>query len=184
MRRGLIIIGSESDLKQCRGGLQWILKNPEQIIVEKIHVASQHRHTLRVQRILTDIWSRRERPDFIILGAGWANHLTGCGEAFLRYQLRDDKITAIGVAFEDLKNPLHTQAAILSITQVPGTKVIFEDAAGQFVGSAGFTRACQYAATGQFPEITLKDPPETKDYSVEQAIAKGTELLAAESEHH
>lgn len=172
-----IIIGSGSDLKQCRSGFKWLSANDDKIFVKKIFIASQHRHTLKVQDILVTLVDKEIPPDAIIIGAGWANHLTGCCDAFLRYTLKNTRTNVVGVAFDDLSeksNPeeryRHNQAAVLSITEVPGTKVIFKDKEGQFFGEDGFLRACKLVAMGELPEIILKPPPEAKELTLDDAL--------------
>lgn len=179
MRRIVIIVGSASDLSQCGKGLKWLRDNPDKVSVRQVHVASQHRHTRRVQEILEDLASSATPPDAIIAAAGWANHLTGCCDAYLRYTLQNDRIPVIGVAIEDIKqkNALeidpfenHNSAAILSITCVPGTQVVYEDGLGHFCGEDGFYRACIYAATGELPKIKLKDAPEQLNLSLAESL--------------
>jgi hypothetical protein len=180
MRRIAIIVGSKNDFAQCEKGLEWLENNQDKISVMQVYVASQHRHTNRVQEILTDLSVSSSPPDAIITGAGWANHLTGCCDAYLRYTLHDNKILVIGTAFEDLKqmseleiNPFdnHNSAAILSITCVPGTQVVYRDSSGKhFCGADGFYRACVYAGTGKFPQITLKEIPEQLNLSLTEAL--------------
>ena len=132
-----IIVGSISDLSQCDKGLKFLNALPhanrkQKVEVTGVYIRSQHRNTLDVQALLTKL--QKEKVDVIIVGAGWANHLTGCCDAFLRYTLRDDKITVIGVAFEDNTNTRHTVAASLSISEVPGTQVLYSDSSGKFIG--------------------------------------------------
>ncbi len=176
MRNIVIIVGSKSDLKQCRKGLEWLRDNENVVSVVKVHIASQHRHTWRVQNILEDLAASPNPPDAIIAGAGWANHLTGCCDAYLRYTLRNDRIPVIGVAFQDKDNEDHTTAAILSISCVPGTQVVFTPNGkdlvlqNEFIGEDGFYRACVHAATGELPKITLKDPPEQLDLSLAESL--------------
>ena len=94
-----IIIGSLSDLSQSDKGLHFLSTVLDKINVIGVYVRSQHRNTLDVQELLMELV--RKNVDVIIVGAGWANHLTGCSDAFLRYTLQNDKIVVIGVAFED-----------------------------------------------------------------------------------
>jgi phosphoribosylcarboxyaminoimidazole (NCAIR) mutase len=186
MRHVVIIVGSKSDIKQCRLGLEWLKANGDKITVNAFHVASQHRHTLRVQEILTELANSKNPPDAIIVGAGWANHLTGCCDAFLRYKLKDTMIHVIGVAFMDVVqnnqaeinlHENHSLAAVLSITCVPGTQVIFKDDNGkEFIGEEGLLRACKFAAIGIFPAITLKEPPESLEMSLEKALAEAKKM--------
>jgi len=167
MRKIVIIIGSVSDLKQCRTGLLFLEDLNAEVI--SIYVRSQHRNTLDVQELLKRIHSE---ADVAIIGAGWANHLTGCCDAFLRYTLKTTNMPIIGVAFEDLENQKHTQAAILSISEVPGTQVIYQDEKGEFIGPDGFYRACKFAMMGKLPTIKLPSPKEIMDLDLTQAIAK------------
>lgn len=177
MRRIAIIIGSDSDLSQCVAGLEFL----NQMVVEgkavvvEIITASIHRNT---EFVLKKLKSLVGKIDVLIAGAGWANHLTGTVDAFLRYTIENDKIVVIGVAFADEKEPIHTTTAELSITQVPGTQVVFND----FVGEKGFLKACQFAVEGELPEIKLKPPKPPKERTLagalEIAIAKAAEKIS------
>jgi len=165
MRKIGIMIGSLSDLDQCLEGFEYLIKMGEKGLAEIywVEVSSQHRHTLIVQSILTQ-YSRMpadEKIDVLITGAGWANHLSGCVDSFLRYTLQDSDITVIGVAFEDPENFTHTRAAILSSSEVPGNQMILKNDKGEsLVGEKGFLSACQYAIEGALPKVKAKIPPE------------------------
>lgn len=173
MRKIGIMIGSESDLPQCIKGLEFLesaVANA-QIQFTFFDVNSIHRHTLLVLDALKayhegDFGSRND-VNVLIVGAGAANHLTGCVDAFLRHTLRDYRILVYGVAFEDEKNPRNTQAATLSITQVPGTNVIFRD----YVGSEGFYRACKDAVNDDLPPIELPSSKPHFRWTLQKAIA-------------
>lgn len=136
---------------------------------------SQHRHTKTVQERLEEYVNlpREQKIDALIIGAGWANHLTGCSDAYLRNTLGNDKIPVYGVAFKDKKNPKNTEAAILSITQVPGTQVIFRD----YVGSRCFLRACQDVVEGELPQIKLKPIPLYNRRTINHACLAAIYLL-------
>lgn len=91
----------------------------------------------------------------------------------MRYTLEIDKLPVIGVAFTDPNNDRHTQAAILSITEVPGTQVIYRESEADevFVGSDGFYRACVLAATKELPILKIPTPRPPMDLDLESAIA-------------
>ncbi|MFA5644568.1 MAG: AIR carboxylase family protein [Patescibacteria group bacterium] len=170
-----IILGSKSDLiwpaGQCFGGLLFLTDFPE--IEVTVHIRSQHRNTLDLQQVLKELSDNK--VDVIIAGAGWANHLTGCVDAFLRYELKNDFTRVIGVAFEDKNNERHTQAAILSITEVPGTQVIFRK---EFIGDHGLYRACQLAVSPELddlPAIKLPTAKPPEDLSLAEALALSRE---------
>jgi hypothetical protein len=76
-------------------------------------------------------------------------------DAILANDLKNTNVHVIGVGFEDKKNPKHTLAAEYSISEVPRTRVIYADADGNFVGSYGFIRACEFAIRGELPVLTL-----------------------------
>jgi phosphoribosylcarboxyaminoimidazole (NCAIR) mutase len=169
MRRIAIIIGSDSDLPQCQEGLKFLVQMVVDGKAEVIEVitASIHRNTEFVLQKLCDLGGK---IDVLIAGAGWANHLTGTADAYLRYYLRDQGIVVIGVAFEDEKSAIHTQAAINSILHVPGTQVVFDNLENLFVGSTGFLLACQFAVEGELPIIKLKDPKPPITRTLEEAL--------------
>lgn len=167
-RRIAIIIGSKSDLSQCDDGLTFLIDRTDEVWVERVYVRSQHRNMEEVKQLLEKLVE--EKINAVIVGAGWANHLTGCCEAYLRYNLRSTGFPVIGVAFDDPKDERHTQAAILSITEVPGTKVVYADDGGLFVGSSGFLRACKFATHGTLPAINLPEPKPIMDLSLREAF--------------
>jgi len=168
MKKVAIIVGSQSDLTQCLEGLKFLESQGEQVLVVGIYVRSQHRNMEDVKQLLRELISIK--IDAVIVGAGWANHLTGCCDAFLRFSLRSTDFPVIGVAFDDPINEQHTQAAILSITEVPGTQVVYKDEEGLFVGHNGFLRACQFAVKGKFPVLFLPEPRATLDLSLNDAL--------------
>lgn len=164
-----IMIGSDSDLKQCREGLWWLNElSPTQVVVEAVITNSIHRNTTSVLDNLEDY-----PVDVWIVGAGMANHLTGTADAYLRYALKR-RTPVIGVAFEG-KTLEDTEAACLSIERVPGTQVIFDRK--KFVGAAGFLHACRYAAEGNFPEIKLTDGKPVQVRTLPDAIAAAEQLI-------
>ena len=69
-------------------------------------------------------------------------------------------------------NQKHTEAAILSITEVPGTQVVFKDEEGSFVGREGFLRACIAATKGNLPKIVLPGPKSIMDLSLQEALGR------------
>lgn len=168
MRKIAVIIGSKSDLTQCHKGLRILSRNQEEVQVVGVYIRSQHRNTLETQELLREL--TKMEVDIAIVGAGWANHLTGCCDAYLRYTLKNNRLVVIGVAFEDKQNERHTNAAILSVTEVPGTQVIFEDDGFPNVGESGFIRACVLAIDGDLPKIKIPEPRPTMDLSLEEAL--------------
>jgi|SRR5680860_82904 len=168
MRKIAIITGSLSDLSQCRLGFKILKEYGPEVEIVGIFIRSQHRNTLETQELLKSL--AEMKVDVVIIGAGWANHLTGCSDAFLRYTLKNDRLVVIGVAFEDAKNEKHTQAAVLSMTEVPGTQVTFGNHGFANIGLSGFANACVFAATGELPKIKLPEPKPIMDLSLEEAL--------------
>lgn len=169
-----IMIGSDSDLKQCGPGLK-LLKGAEEEGKAKVIIVvtnSIHRNT---QETLQNIWRYTLEVDVWVIGAGMANHLTGTADAYLRYTAESIRVPVIGVAFEG-KTKEDTQAAILSIKKVPGTQVIFSDA---YVGMPGFLSACIRAVEGNFPELKKVTPKPVVERSLDEAI-KAAEFLTKE----
>jgi len=168
MRKIAVMIGSDSDLSQCVSGLRYLseMKKRGEVRVEKVVTGSIHRNTLAVLKNLT-IFSR-DRLDALVVGAGMANHLTGICDAYLRYVLKDKRIVVIGVAFSNEGHSKATQAAVLSITHVPGTQVVFFD---DFIGTGGFLRACKYAVERELPHIELKNPKGVAERTLKAALA-------------
>ena len=103
-----------------------------------------------------------------MIGAGAANHITGTGDAVLRRTDLNNTTHVIGVAFESSKTNW-SEAAILSITCVPATSVIYDG----YAGKDGFTRACEFAAYGELPVIELPTVFKKPNFfSREEAIAR------------
>ena len=170
-RRITIMLGSGSDLAQCLAGLSYLeqLRVAGKVEVQVI-IVSLHRNT---DLVLSEIRELTHSADVAVVGAGWANHLTGTVDAYLRYTLRNTKVVVVGVAFADYKNSTHTAAARLSITEVPGTNVVFDN----YVGSEGFFNACRFAAVGNFPAINLPDPKPAQHYTLTDAIKTANLLI-------
>ncbi|MFH1866621.1 MAG: AIR carboxylase family protein [Patescibacteria group bacterium] len=164
-RRIAIIVGSDSDLSQCSPGLEYLKRAVEAGSIEVVDVitASIHRNTDKV----LDLCRRLSGlVDVVIVGAGWANHLTGTVDAYLRYTLKNDQLVVVGVAFADPDNTVHTEAAKLSISEVPGTWVVFNN----YVGRYGFFEACMFAVSADLPVIKLKKPKLLKRRTLVKAI--------------
>jgi phosphoribosylcarboxyaminoimidazole (NCAIR) mutase len=175
MRRIALILGSKSDLPQCCKGLELLeaarlrgeIEMSRGVVVSSIHRATDE--TLKHLRFLS---RDEESLDVLITAAGWANHLTGMCDSYLRYELYNSRIVVVGVALEDLDNNCHTLAAKLSITEVPGNQVVFDDERKNFIGSDGFKRACEFAMNGLLPTITLPSPRPQETFSLKEAIAE------------
>jgi phosphoribosylcarboxyaminoimidazole (NCAIR) mutase len=157
-----VVVGSESDIrKQCKQGfdvLEAALTDGDTelyqgcVIVSSIH--RMHDDTIALAR---EVHNLKEKPDAIIVGAGKANHLTGTFDAYLRHALKDDGIRVIGVAFEG-EDEEDNNAAVGSITQVPGTQVLYNN----FFGAKGFAEACRLAVSGDLATAGIRVPE--KDY--------------------
>jgi phosphoribosylcarboxyaminoimidazole (NCAIR) mutase len=174
MRKIAVILGSKTDLPQCVAGLKLLKAAIEagevELYMGQVIISSIHRATDDTLNLVSELSSGAD-VDVLITGAGWANHLTGVCDSYLRYGLDDAKINVIGVAFEDPNDSTHTATAIASIIHVPKTKVIYQDANGIFCGGDGFARACQYAVSGELPEIKLPEPVSQERLSLDEAIA-------------
>ncbi len=173
MRRIAIVIGSDSDLPQCLSGLLFLKQAQDEGKIEvsgDVHTMSVHRNLPVVLRYLEERHKWND-IDVIIAGAGWAAHLPGVLDAYLGYALGDRRIAVIGVGFEDPEDARHGTAAELSISEVPGTRVIFRDEGGHFLGSDGFLRACQYAVSGDIPDPKEMKPRPTQNRTLDEALA-------------
>jgi phosphoribosylcarboxyaminoimidazole (NCAIR) mutase len=174
MRKIGIIIGSESDLKQCIKGLEYLIgQNKAEVIFVK--VISVHRNT---KDLLAELERLAATPDdekinALIAGAGWANHLSGTTDAYLRYTLRDSKIQVYAVAFSDEQNSTHTEAARLSITEVPKSNMIFDD----YVGEVGFYHACYDAVNSEPKLIELPPLKPVLEFTLSEALDRCCKLI-------
>lgn len=171
MKNIAVFLGSINDLGQCLDGLRTLDTFAHEDKVRVIvYVRSAHRHIGPLQDLL-DALSTNGKTDTIIAGAGKAAILPGFADAYLRNQCHDTKINVIGVGFTG-ENDRDTIAATLSITQAPGTQVIY---AGR--GWQGFQHACEMACTREdFPTIKLPEIPLGQTMSLEEAIKKAQEL--------
>ncbi len=182
MRRIAVIVGSKSDLKQCLDGLQLLAtaKKHGEIELIDIRASSIHRVTRETLAHLESLSKMKPPIDVLLTAAGWANHLTGICDSYLRYSLNDTHIIVVGVAFEDPSNNKHTLAAKLSITEVPGTQVVSGDGIRTFVGSEGFLRACRFAIKGQLPEVKLPKPRPVEVLLLDEAIVLAGNAVAGQ----
>ncbi|MBI4133654.1 AIR carboxylase family protein [Candidatus Uhrbacteria bacterium] len=174
VRRIAVLIGSDSDLPvQCLPGLTFLEAKAKQGIAQVVGVytASIHRNTHAVLEIIEELV---DRTDVLIVGAGWANHLTGTVDAYLRNTLQRDTPVVFGVAFEDFENTDHTHAAILGITEVPGTQVVFE----RFIGPGGFLLACQKAVCDELLPAFVGTTKPVVRRTLKEAIAAARRALA------
>ena len=168
MRKVAIMIGSDSDLPQCRSGLEYLTKAQSEGLVEVPYIitSSIHRHTLETLHRVSRLAAEEEGIDVLIAGAGRANHLTGMCDSYLRYTLHNQHLVVVGVAFEDKTNPKRTEVAVVSITEVPGTQAVFDN----FVGEEGFLKACQFAVEGELPQIEYRSAPPRVERTLERAL--------------
>ncbi|MFA5961261.1 MAG: hypothetical protein WC848_01090 [Parcubacteria group bacterium] len=162
------MFGSDSDLEQAVEAHDFLLQLADDGRVRLFDewTNSIHRNPLDVLIRLPILIGQ---VDSIIVGAGWANQLTGCANAFLRNLFKDSHIVIFGVAIVDPKNLVHTQTAIRSITELPGSEVVFND----YVGAEGCLRAAQDAASGIYPIITLKEQKPAVRRSMSEALEIG-----------
>lgn len=162
-----VIVGSKNDLKQCVKGLETLEVYTKQGKVSvRVYVRSVHRHTNNLLSLLR-ILHVRDETDIIIAGAGKAAALPGCIDAYLRFDLKNTKITVLGVAFVT-GHAEDDAAAPLSIARVPDTQVIYKG-----TGAEGFNNACVQACdceTIMWPDIKLKDPPPPLDLDLAGAL--------------
>lgn len=168
-RKIAVIVGSLNDLISQGGkGLRALQKYAAGGVIEVIgvYVSSIHRNTEATLALLKDLSARE--VDVIITGAGWANHLTGTADAYLRHEIRNTHTVVVGVAFADEKDPKRTEAAVASIVYVPGTQVVWSLCV--MTGSEGFRRACEWAATEDLPEIKLPTPHEPRAMTLGEAV--------------
>lgn len=172
MRKIAVMIGSDSDLPQCVTGLKYLAEAKEKGLVKVVEVITNsiHRNNKLVQRNLSSL--AQQNIDVLIIGAGMANHLTGTCDAFLRYELENDRIIVVGVAFAG-KNEIETRIACDSIKYVPNTQAVFND----FVGAQGFFRACEFAVKRELPKIELKRPKPAIIRTLEDALEEASKRL-------
>jgi phosphoribosylcarboxyaminoimidazole (NCAIR) mutase len=167
MRSIGIMIGSDSDLSQCYEGLNYLKEAEQRGIVEVVTIITNsiHRNT---EETLKNVLIYSAKVDVWIVGAGWANHLTGMVDSYLRYSMKNDRVRVIGVAF-DSGDEEKNLAAFLSIEHVPGIQADFDRQS--CFGSNGFLFACRFAAEGVFlDKIVLKDPKPVVVRTLDQSL--------------
>ncbi len=163
-RRIVVIAGSRNDIiKHNRAGMNYLREKVKQGLIEVVgvHVRSIHRHPELLKKLLYHYWAMKN-IDVIIAEAGKAAHLPGCIDSYLRNELRDTQIVVVGVGLPG-KSVKETQAAELSITEVPSTQVIY---AGQ-----KFLDGCIMACEKPLPIIKLSDIPLADDFTLDEARA-------------
>ena len=171
MRKIGIMIGSDSDLPQCLLGFKYLKRAEEAELcqVEKVITSSIHRNTDETLENLR-IYTKHRNIDIWIIGAGWANHLTGIADSYLRYHLKNNSVPVIGVAF-DAGDEEKNLAAFLSIEHVPGHQVIFDRQ--KHFGEDGFLFACKLAIKDDFTKsIVLKESKSVEFRTLDQAITE------------
>lgn len=209
--RILVLVGSNSDRPQLTSGLAYLVGSHKADYLGLV-VASIHRNTefvLALARVLAgndisgvsgdDYEILRQvtmsvgnvPTDIVIAGAGWANHLTGTFDAYLRHKNEDRlnreypyRPVVVGFAIEDPKNPRHTEAAVLSMTEVPNTQVKYSDESGEiFVRPDGFRRACEFAVNLDTSQLdSLVTIPQAKPVGFMDPAATAAWLETQEGE--
>jgi phosphoribosylcarboxyaminoimidazole (NCAIR) mutase len=171
-RRIAVLVGSDNDLvKQGYAGIAFLAKQAEAGEIEMLGVETLSVHGVHDEwREYVGERHARQDVDIIIAGAGMAAHLPGMTDAVLGHALKDKQIHVVGVAFDDKADPENTRAAELSIARVPGTRMVYGDAAGQFTGSDGFLRACQFAVWGEFPALDLPNPRKRQSRTIAEML--------------
>lgn len=171
MRKFGVVIGSKSDLKQCVAGIMELekLRAAGLIEVPFFRVLSCHRNMLQLFwfLLMRHLW---RDVDVLIVGAGWAAHLIGICDAFLRYVLKNTRIVIVGVGFEDPANNIHTLAAKLSISEVPGIQAVYADEQDSFMGSDGVVRGVNFFAKKSLPLITISAVKPSASYSFDEVL--------------
>jgi len=148
-----VIFGSKSDYTE---DIAVIIEEINQMpdVCVTIYVISCHRHP-QILREFADRYPEREGRWVICCGS-MAFALPGVLKACFNYL--NKKIPVIGVALEG-KGPADLEAAMLSISCLPGKSVIMELDADPYVGAEGLRKACIYAINNPVPEMEIKDPP-------------------------
>jgi phosphoribosylcarboxyaminoimidazole (NCAIR) mutase len=177
MRKIAVMIGSDSDLKQCVPGLEYLETKAMEGVIKnrpKVITCSIHRNTCLVLDHLRRL--AKSDVDCIIIGAGMANHLSGTCDAFLRNALKNDRLIVIAVAFKH-NDRINTSTAVLSITRVPGHQMVFNN----YIGEEGFLAACRFAVEGKLPAIAIPPYRETIHRTLTEAINEAKRLLEKET---
>jgi phosphoribosylcarboxyaminoimidazole (NCAIR) mutase len=166
-RKIAFMFGSDNDLKQCVMGLEYLeahqrSRQYSDITILGVYTNSIHRNMFRVLFNVFMLWVRR--VDVIIVCAGWAAHLPGMVEAFLRYVLRTTRVSVVPVAIdadptkpEDEEVKRRNLAAIYSISEVPKHQMVLYLDREVWFGARGFLGACRFSCENLFKEIKL--PP-------------------------
>lgn len=162
--RGIgVLIGSDSDLPQCHSGTELLMKAEAKGLIKVIwaDTASVHRNPAEFLGILKE-YAEKQNIQFLITGAGWANHLSGMSDSLLRNFFRNTNIVVLAVAFKD-GDYENTRAAVLSIKKVPGLQAIYCG-----VGEEGFHEACLRASLDLPPKIKIREVKPWKRRSLQE----------------
>jgi hypothetical protein len=162
-----VIHGSDSDLEQMRKGLEYLAGTDcSNVTVHGVYRYSVHHNPAELLGLLARMTN--EDVDCIVVGAGWANHLSGMCDRLLRNMFNNSKVRVFAVAFEDPINEDHTHTAQVSITHVPKHAMRYDG----YVGEAGFfaaVRAATEVDLATLPAISMSRK-QTKDRTIEAAL--------------
>jgi len=146
-----IVVGSESDMPQIEGGLDALALYGA---IYHLHIVSCHRNPDALRRYVNDMV-----PDgkVVIAAASKAAALPGVLQAWLWNFEKD--VPVLGVALRG-KTEKASQAARLSIEELPGNPVVLADGETAYFGAEGFVAACKAAMTVEFliPQGKWKEP--------------------------
>jgi phosphoribosylaminoimidazole-succinocarboxamide synthase len=149
-----VLVGSESDLTQIQGGLDWLANHTRY----SASVISCHRNLEELRAFAKDLGSEGDGTDYVIIaGAGLAAALPGIIKSELCRVGRSD-IPVIGVAFKG-KTEREDLAAILSIECLPGQPVELDRNGNVYFGHEGFLEACKAAIGHEFMPKSMEPKP-------------------------
>jgi len=143
-RRLVLVFGSDSDIPKLGGVLNNIAAGGMPDI--SAHVISCHRNPTELRNFVQD---GCDGADAIVAAGGMAFALPGVLDALI-YE-SGKHIPVVGVALGQPESEAH-QAALLSISQLPGAPVVMDEVAGRvYSGADGFYAACDRVLNGELP---------------------------------
>jgi phosphoribosylcarboxyaminoimidazole (NCAIR) mutase len=122
MRIG-VIIRNQSYLNQCVDGLNFLQKEQSQakLAVESIKIGNANSSLYDLLKVVDEFSST---VDVLIVASGLANHLPGLIDGYLHYDMQNDQLCVIGVAFSDEERDRYGQFASRNIVIIPDTRLI------------------------------------------------------------
>ncbi|MFA6094693.1 MAG: phosphoribosylaminoimidazolesuccinocarboxamide synthase [Candidatus Paceibacterota bacterium] len=150
-----VIIGSRSDLPQCKAGLDYLSEHAD----GNLNVASCHRNAKRLRSFL-----KKLSPDtsHLLCAAGNSAQLPGVSLSWL-CEFKLAHIPLIGIGLKG-KTPRNDLEAVTAIEGLPGRPVVLNSQREAYFGPEGFLAACKAAVNDEF--FPMKFDPKPAEFGL------------------